>query len=135
MTSDEFARALRSSPLRGDIWLLLAATSKHSSPQPNTAAMLRMSYYTAPNDLDLLPLRVSVALAADVMVREPDLRELIKRDVSLVVRHRPALKPALVTAYRSASADGKIYFEGLISELDPTFLDQVHAQSSQRGSR
>ncbi|WP_439363517.1 hypothetical protein ACNJYD_23940 [Bradyrhizobium sp. DASA03005] len=135
MTSDEFARALRSSPLRGDIWLLLAATSKHSSPQPSTAAMLRMSYYTAPNDLDLLPLRVSVALAADAMVRDTDLRELIKRDVSLVVRHRPALKPALVTAYRSASADGKIYLEGLISELDPAFLDQVHARSSRMGSR
>ncbi|WP_225187554.1 hypothetical protein [Bradyrhizobium sp. IC3195] len=135
MSSDEFARALRSSPLRGDIWLLLAATSKHSSPQSSTAAMLRMSYYTAPNDLDLLPLRVSIALAADATVREPDLRELIKRDVNLVVRHRPALKPALVTAYRSASADGKVYFEGLLSELDPTFLDQVYARSSGRRSR
>jgi hypothetical protein len=135
MTSDDFARALRSSPLRGDIWLLLAATRKQNSPQSSTTAMLKMSYYTAPNDLDLLPLRVSVALADDAMVREPDLRELIKRDVSLVVRHRPALKPALVTAYRAASADGKIYLEGLISELDPTFLDQVHARSSRRDSR
>ncbi|WIW43666.1 hypothetical protein ML401_19280 [Bradyrhizobium sp. 62B] len=133
MTSDQFARALRSSPLRGDIWLLLAA-SKRSSPQPRTAAMLRMSYYTAPNEFNLLPLRVSVALAADAMVRDADLRELIKRDVSLVVRHRPALKPALVTAYRSTSADGKTYLEGLISELDPPFLDQVHARSSRMGS-
>lgn len=135
VTSDGFARALRSSPLRGDIWLMLAATSKHNSSQSSTAAMLKMSYYTAPNDLDLLPLRVSVALATDAVVREPELRELIKRDVSLVVRHRPALRPALVTAYRSASADGKIYLEGLISELDPTYLDQVRTRNSRQGSR
>ncbi len=68
-------------------------------------------------------------------MRESDLRELIKRDVSLVVRDGPALKPALVSAYRLASADGKIYLEGLISELDPTFLDQMHARSSRKGSR
>lgn len=133
--STGFARALRSSPLRGDIWLMLAAASKHDSPQSSTAAMLKMSYYTAPNDLDLLPLRLSVALATDAVVRELEFRDLIKRDVSLVVRHRPALKPALVTAYRSASTDGKIYLEGLMSEFDPTFLDQVHARSSRTGSR
>ncbi|MGY3034393.1 hypothetical protein ACVIIV_003563 [Bradyrhizobium sp. USDA 4354] len=135
VTSSAFARALRSSPLRGDIWLMLAARSKHNSPQSSTAAMLKMSYYTAPNDLDLLPLRVSVALATDAVVREPEFRELIKRDVSLVVRHRPGLRPALVTAHRSASADGKAYLEGLISELDPTYLDQVRARNSRQGSR
>ncbi|MFB6459685.1 hypothetical protein [Bradyrhizobium tunisiense] len=135
VTSSVLARALRSSPLRGDIWLMLAARSKHNSSQSSTAAMLKMSYYTAPNDLDLVPLRLSVALATDGVVREPEFRELIKRDISLVVRHRPALRPAFVTAYRSASADGKIYLEGLISELDPAYLDQVRTRNSQQGSR
>lgn len=135
VTSSAFARALRSSPLRGDIWLMLAAGSKHNSSPSSTAAMLKMSYYTAPNDLDLLPLRVSVALATDTVVREPEFRELVKRDITLVVRHRPALRPALVTAYRSASPDGKIYLEGLISELDPAYLDQVRTRSSRQGSR
>lgn len=132
--SNALARALRSSPLRGDIWLMLAAASKHSAPQPGTAAMLKMSYYTAPNDLDLLPLRLSVALATDAVIREPELRDLIKRDVNLVVT-RPALRPALVSAYRSASADGKIYLESLISEQDPTYLDQVRARNFRQGSR
>lgn len=135
VTSSAFPRALRSSPLRGDIWLMLAARSKHNSPPSSTAAMLKMSYYTAPNELDLLPLRVSVALATDVVVREPEFRELVKRDISLLVRYRPALRPALVTAYRSASADGKIYLEGLISELDPAYLDQVRTRNSRQGSR
>ncbi|KYH01016.1 hypothetical protein [Bradyrhizobium sp. DOA1] len=133
--SNTLARALRSSPLRGDIWLMLAAASKHSSPQPGTAAMLKMSYYTAPNDLDLLPLRLSVALATDAVVREPEFRDLIKRDVNLVVTHRPALRPALASAYRSASADGKTYLESLISEQDPSYLDQVRARHFRQGSR
>ncbi|MCK1712892.1 MULTISPECIES: hypothetical protein [unclassified Bradyrhizobium] len=131
--SNAFARALRSSPLRGDIWLMLAAASKQNSIQ--TAATLKMSYYTAPNDLDLLPLRLSVALATDAVVRELEFRDLIKRDVSLVVTRRPAIRPALVAAYRSASAEGKIYLENLISELDPTYLDNMRARNSRQGSR
>lgn len=133
--STEFARALRASPLRGDIWLMLAAASKHNSPQSSTAAMLKMSYYTAPNDLDLLPLRLSVALATDAVVRELEFRDLIKRDVRLVVTHRPAVKPALAAAYRTASADGKTYLEGLISELDPDYLDNIRPRNSRQGSR
>lgn len=131
--SNAFARALRSSPLRGDIWLMLAGAPKQNSIQ--TAAMLKMSYYTAPNDLDLLPLRLSVALATDAVVRELEFRDLIKRDVSLVVTRRPAIRPALVAAYRSASAEGKIYLENLISELDPTYLDNMRARNSRQGSR
>ena len=133
--SKTLARILRSSPLRGDIWLMLAAASKHGSPQPRTAAMLRMSYYTAPNDLDLLPLRLSVALAADAVVREPEFRDLIKRDVNLIVTHRPALRPTFVSAYRSASADGRKYLEDLMVEQDPVYLDQVRARNFRQGSR
>lgn len=131
--SNALARSLHSSPLRGDIWLMLAAASRQNSTQ--TAAMLKMSYYTAPNDMDLLPLRLSVALATDAVVRELEFRDLIKRDVSLVVTRRPAIRPALVAAHRSASAEGKIYLESLISELDPTYLDNMRARHSRQGSR
>lgn len=132
--SNTLARILRSSPLRGDIWLMLAAATKQDS-QSGTAAMLRMSYYTAPNDLDLLPLRLSVALAADAVVREPEFRDLIKRDVTLIVTHRPTLRPTFVSAYRSASADGRKYLEDLIVEQDPVYLDQVRARNFRQGSR
>lgn len=135
VASKAFARALRSSPLRGDIWLMLAAASKHDLTQSGTAAMLKMSYYTAPNDLDLLPLRLSVAFATDAVVRELEFRDLIKRDVSFVVTHRPTLRPALVAAYRLASAGGRVYLESLISELDPSYLDSMRARNSRQGSR
>ncbi|MHB0768989.1 hypothetical protein [Bradyrhizobium sp. 5.13L] len=134
-TANEFAHALRSSPLRGDLWLMLATASKRSSSQSSTAALLKMSYYTAPNDWDLLPLRLSVALATDAVVGDAELRDLIKRDVSLVVTLRPALRPALVSAYRLASADGRTYLEDLIAKQDPTYLDQVRTSNSRQGSR
>lgn len=133
VTLNAFAHALRSSPLRGDLWLMLATAPKRNSSRSSTAAMLKMSYYTAPNDWDLLPLRLSVALAADAVVRDAEFRDLIKRDVSLLVTLQPALRPALVTAYRLASADGRTYLEDLIAEQDPAYLDQVRA--SRQGSR
>jgi hypothetical protein len=131
-----FTRALHYSPLRGDIWLMLAATSKqYNRAQYSTPALLKMSYYTAPSDLELLPLRLSVALGTDSALREPELRDLIKRDVSLVVMTRPAFRPAVTAAYRSASAEGKVYLENLISELDPSYLDNMRARRSLQGSR
>ena len=70
----------------------------------DTAALLRMSYYTEPSDVDLLPLRLSVALGTDTAVREAELRDLIKRDLAFVVAHQPALKQAIVAAYEPAGS-------------------------------
>ena len=54
-------RALRYSPHRGDVWLMFAALAdqyKSSGYQPSL--LLKMSNYTAPNELALLPLRLKV---------------------------------------------------------------------------
>lgn len=123
------AATLQHSPSRGDVWLLLAAISKqYRSAGYNTAALLRMSYYTAPNDLDLFPLRLSVALGTDDVVMDPELHDLILRDVNLVVTRRPLLRPALTAAYQAASAEGKIFAEDAISKLDPNYLDEIRAR-------
>lgn len=121
--------ALRYSPLRGDLWLLLAAALRESKmAKLDVLPILKLSYYTAPNNLDLLPLRLSIALGTNLAVNEPELRELIKRDVRIGVRSRPALRPAIAAAYRSASVDGKRFAENVISELDPSYLQNVRAQ-------
>jgi hypothetical protein len=122
-----FTHALHYSPHRGDVWLLLAAlASRHKWAGYDRAALLKMSYYTAPNELGLFPLRLHVALGSDVS--EPELREMIKRDISIVLSRLPALKPALVAAYHSAPADSKVYAENLISEVDPGYLKTIRAQ-------
>jgi hypothetical protein len=124
---NNFTRALRYSPHRGDVWLMLAALGNRYKPAGyDTAALLKMSYYTAPNEFHLLPLRLHVALASDV--RDTELRDMIKRDVGLVLLRLPALEPALVAAYRSAPADRKIFAENLISEVDPRYLKTMRTE-------
>jgi hypothetical protein len=122
-----FARALHYSPHRGDVWLMLAALASRLKPAGyEPAALLKMSYYTALNDLDLLPLRLRVALGSDVS--DPELRDLIKRDISIVLSRLPALKPALAAAYLSAPAGSKVIAENLISEVDPGYLKTMRTQ-------
>ncbi|MCK1535419.1 MULTISPECIES: hypothetical protein [unclassified Bradyrhizobium] len=131
-----FADALHYSPLRGDLWLMLAAISKEQkSTGYDLIALLKLSYYTAPNDLALLPLRLTVVFGTGSVASEPELRELIKRDVKIALADQPALRPALLAAYQSAGADGKAFADNLISELDPSYLDSMRARTSRQGSR
>lgn len=122
---NSFARVLEYSPLRGDVWLMLAAMSKQYGENYDTTALLKMSYYTAPNELTLIPLRLSVALGTDAAVNEPELRDLIRRDLKVAITARPWLQPAVVAAYQSASAHGRTFAESTISELNPSYLQKM----------
>lgn len=124
-----FIRTLHYSPHRGDVWLMVAAlANRYRLAGYDTGALLKMSYYTAPNELGLLPLRLHVALGDDAAMSEPELRDMIKRDISLVLSRQPTLKPALLDAYRSASATGKMFADNLISEVDPGYLKTIRTQ-------
>jgi hypothetical protein len=52
---------------------------------------------------------------------------MARRDISLILTRAPALKPALVDAYRSASPAGKAFAERVISEIDPGYLSIARA--------
>src|SRR5712671_6224394 len=121
-------RALRYSPHRGDVWLMFAALAnkyKWSGYQPSL--LLKMSYYTAPNELALLPLRLNVSLHAKGVIDDAELQDMVRRDISVILTRAPALKPALVAAYRSALPQGKVFAERVISEIDPGYLGVVRA--------
>ena len=120
--------ALRYSPHRGDVWLMfaaLAAQYKWSGYQPSL--LLKMSYYTAPNELALFPLRLNVSLHAKGVIDDAELQEMARRDISVILTRAPALKPALVAAYRTALPQGKAVVERVISEIDPGYLGVVRA--------
>lgn len=121
--------ALRYSPLRGDLWLMLAALSREQRPvEYDVAALLKLSYYTAPNDLALLPLRLTVALGEVSVVSEPELRELVQRDVKVALARQATLRTALIAAYQSASADGKAFMDNLLSEWDSAALQNMRKE-------
>ena len=121
-------RALRYSPHRGDVWLMFAALAnkyKWSGYQPGL--LLKMSYYTAPNELALFPPRLNVSLHAKGVIDDAELQDMVRRDISVILTRAPALKPALVAAYRSALPQGKVLAERVISDIDPGYLGVVRA--------
>jgi len=122
-------RALRYSPHRGDVWLMFAALAdqcKWSGYQPSL--LLKMSYYTAPNELALFPLRLNVSLHAKGVIEDAELQDMVRRDITVVLTRAPALRPALVAAYRSALPQGKVFAERVIAEIDPGYLGVVRAR-------
>ena len=121
-------QALRYSPHRSDVWLLFAAMAdqfKWGGYQPS--ALLKMSYYTAPNELALFPLRLNVSLRAKGVIDDAELQDMVRRDISVILTRAPALKPALGAAYKSALPQGKAFAERVISEIDPGYLGVVRA--------
>jgi hypothetical protein len=121
-------QALRYSPHRGDIWLIFAALAdqyKWSEYQPSL--LLKMSYYTAPNELALFPLRLNVSLHAKEVIDDAELQDMVRRDISIILTRAPGLKPALVAAYKSALPQGKAFAERVISEVEPGYLGVVRA--------
>jgi hypothetical protein len=123
----DLENAVRYAPHRGDVWLMLAAMADRYHWQGlQPVALLKMSYYTAPNELALFPLRFQASLQPNNL-KDPEIQDLIRRDIRLVVTKVPSLKPALITAYRAAPPASKATVERLVSEIDPTYLAAMRA--------
>jgi hypothetical protein len=122
-------RALVYAPLRSEVWLLLAEMAKDYELQtPSAATALTMSYYTAPYDQALTPLRLSVATRGNA-VRDAELRQLVEQDLQTILARKPNLHPAVVAAYATASAEGKHLIESVIQETDPSFLMELQKKT------
>jgi hypothetical protein len=125
----DLQRALQYSPHRGDVWLMFAAVvDRFHIPGYQPSSLLKMSYYTAPNELALLPLRLNVSLRA-TGIQDPEIQDLIKRDIRIVLTRAPALKPDLAAAYKTASPQGKAFVERVVDEVDPAYAGTVRAGS------
>lgn len=122
-------QTLRYSPHRGDIWLMFAALAERSRWQGyEPSSLLKVSYYTTPNEISLLPLRLSIALQLKNGLNDEELRELVRRDIRIALTRDPALRPALVQAHKTASAAGRAFLEQTIGEIDPSYVNLVRAK-------
>ena len=118
-------RALVYAPFRSEVWLLLAEMAKDYELQtPSAATALTMSYYTAPYNQALTPLRLSVATRGNAL-RDAELRQLVEQDLQTIIARKPNLRPAVVAAYATASAEGKHLIENVVQQTDPAFLMQL----------
>ena len=87
-----------------------------------------MSYYTGLNELNLIPLRLFTATHSYSLI-DSDLRQLVQRDVRMILRYWPDLRPALAAAYNDAEVEAKQFLEGAVAETDPVFLQTMRANA------
>jgi hypothetical protein len=117
-------RALRWGPTQSGAWLLLAGLSQGfqlAGVAPVEA--LKMSYYTGPTELALLPLRLRLAVQADKF-DDFEIRQFVGRDLRLLLAQDR--KSALAEAYRAASPAGKILMEQALKDIDSSALSALH---------
>jgi hypothetical protein len=115
-------RALSVAPYRSELWLALALLQSQRNPRdPLLTESLKMAYFTAPNDARLMTVRLDTATLLDALA-DPDVKELARGDVRLMVTRQPELRTAVVSAYRRASSLGKAFLEATVQSVDPSFL-------------
>jgi hypothetical protein len=115
-------RALSYAPHDARIWLVLASLDRRfDSLNHRAAAALRMSYYTGSNEIDLIPVRLLLAVRSDALGGE-EFQEFLRHDIRTIVTRRPELKPAIAAAYRDALPAAQRFLEKVLEEVDPSLL-------------
>jgi len=119
--------ALTAAPHQSSIWLLMAGlASRHRVPGIDVKQALKMSYYTGPSELKLMPLRLLIAVRADPF-SDIELRDFISREVRVLFTHQQ--KSAVVAAYNAASPAGRQFMEKTIAEIDPSAVESLREAS------
>jgi hypothetical protein len=120
--TDRLRRAIRYAPTNAGVWLLAAGlAAKYGWPKPRPAEMLRMSYFTGPSELRLMPLRLTVAMSLPAL--DPDLEQLADRDLRVLLAHQQ--KRDIMEAYRSATPAQKHFIERAVGAIEPDFVDSL----------
>ena len=115
-------------------WLLLAEVASHDSSPQDISEILKMSYYTGPNAVALMPERLTLAVRT-AAIKDPDLQDLVSREIRTIVTRRPDLRPALFKAYGEASSEGREFIDSRIRNLDQNLYLAMHGSPEQSPER
>jgi hypothetical protein len=125
-------RAARLTPLDSRVWLVLANLDfRAGGSSRKTVEALKLSYYTGPNVLSLMPLRLLLTVQSDAILDE-ELQGLVPLEVQRIVMQRPDLKPAIALAYKKSLPKGREIIEAALKNVDPEFLSTIAASSRTR---
>jgi len=118
--------ALRLAPHQSGAWLFLAAlTSHHASQGFDPKEALRMSYYTGPNELDLMPLRLRLMAHLDPF-EDVEMQQFASWDLrSLIARKQTS---AIAEVYREASLAGRRFIEQIVAAIDPSLIEALRSE-------
>ncbi len=111
-------QSLSLAPHSSNMWLLVAMLQSRGQTRESGVEALKMSYLTAPADVNLIPARLAT-VSASAAIADVELKNLARGDIRLILTRRPDLKPAITSAYRGGSADGKAYIDEVVRSLDP----------------
>ena len=111
-------------PHSSEMWLLMAMLQSQGQARNAVAEALKMSYLTGPAAVNLIPTRLAF-VSASATISDAELKNLARGDIRLILTRRPDLKPAIISAYRRASADGKAYIDEMVRSLDPSFAPSL----------
>jgi hypothetical protein len=118
-------QALSTVPYDSELWLALALLqTQHDPHNPKLAEALKMSYFVAPNDPQVMPVRLDTATSFDAL-SDPDLKELVLGDLRIMLTRKTDLRGAVVSTYRRASSLGKKFLEESVQSIDPTFTPML----------
>jgi hypothetical protein len=120
------ARGARLSPHDSRAWLLLAGLDiRLGDNNPKTAEILKLSYYTGPNEFPLASLRLLLATQSNA-ISDEELQSLVALEIRRIIAQRPDLKPAIALAYKNARPKGREVIEATLEEADPDFLVRIN---------
>jgi len=114
------------SPHDARVWLLLASLDCLVHREPSGA--LKMAYYTGPNEIVLIPLRLFVATCSDA-INDAELQNLAAREIRLIITREQNLKPAILAAYQNASPSGRRFIETVVGDLDSGLMATIHGNT------
>jgi hypothetical protein len=125
-------RALRFAPHDARVWLLLAGLeSRLDWVKRKAGTSLKMSYYTGPSEIELMPVRLRVAVASDALA-DDEIQQLVRRDIRVIVTRRTQSKDSILAAYDNALPAAKQFFEEALGALDPALLASIRSGARSR---
>lgn len=123
-----FKDALRIGPHDTEAWLGLALLQlQATSVDPRAAEFLKMAYLTGPNQAELIPVRL-MALTSNNALTDPDLRELARADVRVLLAQGSDGRSILLGMFKHATEAGKQFIDDSTRIIDPDFATRYRAQ-------
>jgi hypothetical protein len=128
LARDAAMRAVHFAPLDARAWLVMAQVDSALGDR-DPAPPLKMSYYVAPNEESMFPLRLAMAIRSNALA-DPELRSLLGDEMERILATHPAFKPDIIAAYRGASSEGKRFVEQEVGRSDQDLLSALRADKA-----
>jgi hypothetical protein len=127
LARDAAMHAVHFSPLDARAWLVIAQADSALGDR-DSAPALKMTYYVAPNEESMFPLRLAIAIQSNALA-DPELRSLLGDEMQRILATHLAFKPDIIAAYRGASSEGKRFVEQEVARSDQDLLSALRAEN------